>query len=63
MGGELPRAALLHGDPGLGKTLVAHYLGSNLGTDVPMYELLRGPAWVTRPERARAEGARSDPSP
>jgi cell division protease FtsH len=39
MGAELPRGILLHGDPGLGKTLIARYVASNLGPDVPMYEL------------------------
>lgn len=39
MGADLPRGILLHGEPGLGKTLVARYLGSNLGPDVPLYEL------------------------
>jgi cell division protease FtsH len=39
MGGELPRGILLYGQPGLGKTLVARYMASNLGPDVPMYEL------------------------
>lgn len=39
MGGELPRGILLHGEPGLGKTLVARYMAGSLGADVPMYEI------------------------
>jgi cell division protease FtsH len=39
IGAELPRGILLHGEPGLGKTLIARYVASNLGPDVPMYEL------------------------
>ena len=39
VGAELPRGILLHGEPGLGKTLIARYVASNLGPGVPMYEL------------------------
>jgi len=36
---ELPRGLLLWGEPGVGKTLVARYLATQLGTDIPFYEL------------------------
>lgn len=38
MGLTPPRGILLHGAPGLGKTLVARYLAASLG-DVPFYEV------------------------
>lgn len=39
LGLELPRGLLLHGQPGTGKTLVARYLASRLGAEVPFYEV------------------------
>lgn len=36
---ELPRGLLLWGEPGVGKTLVARYLATQLGADIPFYEL------------------------
>lgn len=39
MGVEFPRGVLFHGEPGTGKTLVARYLATALGSDVPFYEV------------------------
>lgn len=50
MGIELPRGILLHGDPGLGKTLAARALAHSLGPDIPFYEVS---ADELTPERIR----------
>jgi len=50
MGLEPPRGILLHGGPGLGKTLTARYLAASLGPDVPFYEVS---ADELTPERIR----------
>jgi cell division protease FtsH len=50
MGLEPPRGILLWGGPGLGKTLVARYLGASLGAGVPFYEVS---ADELTPERIR----------
>jgi len=39
LGLELPRGILLWGEPGLGKTLVARYLATQLGEGIPFFEL------------------------
>lgn len=50
MGLEPPRGILLHGSPGLGKTLIARYLAASLGPQVPFYEVS---ADELTPERIR----------
>lgn len=51
MGVEMPRGMLFHGDPGLGKTLVARMVATSLGEGVPFYEVS---ADQLTPERIRS---------
>jgi cell division protease FtsH len=50
MGVEIPRGILFHGDPGLGKTLVARSVARMLGDAIPFYEVS---ADELTPERIR----------
>lgn len=61
MGVETPRGILFHGEPGLGKTLVARSVARALGDSVPFYEVSADELTPARIRGAIAYLARAHP--